>query len=496
MPALGVALRHPHELLGGDAEVPEVAEEVREGAEGVRRGRDPPGEHDRRIERDDVDVEHRPGDALLVDGGVAAGDARGSGGGGDGTPVPKVLAEQKGVDLGRVSSQDGGLIVKRQELRLREVGRREQVGDRQGLGRVVEGVAHEALGIGGPEARDVGRVDVGPIGRGDAEVPRDVLEAERRKVARPEVVELREDPGIDDVAASYLVAPVADRALRDLQAGRVAAEGLAPTTPGERRAVLARAGLQVLEVEPEDVVPLDHVGVPLPDQARALLEQGGLGEPVAPEDLAEARRVGERDRDDPVGRTRRVGKLEALGGQDLDVEREPAQGVEPEPEEGRPPGEQQVLVHGVVEEAERRVGRPPAAARPLAAVIARAARLCPPGGSGTPAERAGPVERRHLDVALEPREQIGIGQEQERREAYGLADRRLRVPAVDADQVVSLQLEGEEGGGGVGPDQQGVVVEVEARRSGGRSHSLSRPSLPSPYGIRRARSGRPAGERR
>ena len=143
------------------------------------------------------------------------------------------------------------------------------------------------------------------FGGGDAEVAREVLQAESGQVTRAGVVELGEDPRVDDVAAGDLVAAVPDRALGDLQSGDAAAQALAAAPPGQGDPVQAGPRLEIFQIEPEDVVPLDHVRVALADEARALLEQRPLVEPVAAHDVAEAGRVGERDGDDPIARAAR-----------------------------------------------------------------------------------------------------------------------------------------------------------------------------------------------
>src|SRR5207245_1704595 len=101
--------------------------------------------------------------------------------------------------------------------------------------------------------------------------------------------------------------------------------------PGEREAVRAGPRLEILEVEAEDVVALDHVGIPLADDAGALLEERPLVEPVSAHDVTKARRVGERDRDDPVPGARSARELVAFGCHHLDVEGEAAEIRAPEP---------------------------------------------------------------------------------------------------------------------------------------------------------------------
>ena len=168
-------------------------------------------EHQRRIERGDVHVQDVAGDALLEHRGVAARDAPARLRGGHRLAAMQVLAHQQRVDLGRVAAQHGRLVVERQGLGLHEVGRRQDRRHRQGLQHVVARVGHEPRGVLHEDARDVLGREVRAVGRGHAEVPRDVLEAVGREVPRAHVVELGQDPRVHDVAADHRVAPVADR---------------------------------------------------------------------------------------------------------------------------------------------------------------------------------------------------------------------------------------------------------------------------------------------
>src|SRR5439155_1322814 len=156
----------------------------------------------------------------------------------------------------------------------------------------------------------------------------DVLEPERRQVARADVVQLREHPRVDDVAAGDLVAAEADRALGDLQPRRPGAQRAATAAPPQGHAVPPRARLDVFEVEAEDVVAFEDVGIALADEAPALGQQRRLVQSVAAQDMAEAGRVGERDGDDAIALAGRRGELVALRRHDLDVERQASQVAE------------------------------------------------------------------------------------------------------------------------------------------------------------------------
>src|SRR3989442_2183827 len=149
----------------------------------------------------------------------------------------------------------------------------------------------------------------------------------------------------------------------------------------------------MLQVEAKDVVALDHVRVVLPDDPGALLEQRALVELVAPYDVTEARRVGERDRDDPVVGARGARELVAGRRDDLDVERQPPEIAEGEAAERGPSGHEEVLMDGIGEEAVGRRGRVRPRAARLAAAVARTEAGGPGAVTREPTEGAGSVER-------------------------------------------------------------------------------------------------------
>src|SRR5207245_4739033 len=97
----------------------------------------------------------------------------------------------------------------------------------------------------------------------------------------------------DHVPAGRVPAPVVDRPPGGLPARDAVPQRAAVAPPAEGSVVPAGPRLQILEIEPEDVVALDHVRVTLPDDPRALLEERALVEPVAPHDVTEARGVGD-----------------------------------------------------------------------------------------------------------------------------------------------------------------------------------------------------------
>src|SRR5271156_3803889 len=108
---------------------------------------------------------------------------------------------------------------------------------------------------------DLRRVDIDAILARQAEVLRELLESEALELAARNIVVLREDPGVDDVAAGDVVAAIGDRALRDLHPRRPRTKLAAVASQLELHAMAPRARLEVFEVEAKQVVPLDHIGV-------------------------------------------------------------------------------------------------------------------------------------------------------------------------------------------------------------------------------------------
>jgi hypothetical protein len=160
--------------------------------------------------------------------------------------------------------------------------------------------------------------------------------------------------------------------------------------------------------------------------------------------VAEACRVGERDGHDAIALARRVRKLEALGRDDLDVEREPAKIGEPHAAERRAPGQEQVRVSGI---AGKERGR---GAATFAAAVTRAERVRPRGEARQPCELAVAFEVIERQKSRGIAHECPIGREEERRERVTLDDDALVHAAVETHvATVGIELARKQAGHGV-----------------------------------------------
>src|SRR5208337_3223753 len=141
------------------------------------------------------------------------------------------------------------------------------------------------------------------------EMLRELLQPQALQFAARNVVVLREDPRVDDVAAGDVVAAVGDRTFGNLHARRARTQLAAVAPQLQRHSMAARASLEVFKIEAKQIVTLDDVGIALLDDAHHLLEHRTLVYLGALEQALETGRIGERDRDDAVALARRRRKL-------------------------------------------------------------------------------------------------------------------------------------------------------------------------------------------
>jgi len=237
-----------------------------------------------RIERSDVKVQHVPEYAFLEAAREAALEgldlrrhrAR--------IPGVVVLLQKEQIDLDRGAAQRRLLQQDRKRLGLLEIGRQQQVGDPLGFAQIVAQVGEETrpvvpVGVENSGARQVGAL--GAVLLRDAEIDGDLLQPVRRELARGEVVQQDEQIGVDHGPARQIAARKIDPALGDFEAA-VAKRGLpAETAPRAGHLVPPATLPQIVEVELEQVVPLDRVGIFGRQHGVQLLEQflfGGIGQ--------------------------------------------------------------------------------------------------------------------------------------------------------------------------------------------------------------------------
>ena len=97
---------------------------------------------------------------------------------------------------------------------------------------------------------------------------RDIEALEATEGAHPDVVKLREQEGVDEVAPIDGELRIIDRLLRDLQPRRTRTQEAAAAAPIEFGFRFARPRHQIREIETEEIVTFDHVRIALFDQAR------------------------------------------------------------------------------------------------------------------------------------------------------------------------------------------------------------------------------------
>src|ERR1700731_4011936 len=108
---------------------------------------------------------------------------------------------------------------------------------------------------------DARGVDINAVGGAHAKVLRQFLEPEALQLAAADIVVLGEDPGVDDAAAADVVAAIRDRALGDLQARGARAHLAAVAAEREFDPMAPGARFEILQIEAEQVVALDYVGM-------------------------------------------------------------------------------------------------------------------------------------------------------------------------------------------------------------------------------------------
>ena len=184
--------------------------------------------------------------------------------------LPEIFAQKERVDPGGVAAHDHVLVVVRENLRLDEVARAEQIGHRAGLAHGAEGALAVTLADRRPRRAAV-------LCRTSCETSAVVvrpkccatsLRSKPVKRAHPDVVKLREQKSVDEMPAIDRELRVIDRLLRDLEPRRARTQEAAAAAPVEFRFRLARPRDEKRQIELEQVVTLDHVRIAFFDQTR------------------------------------------------------------------------------------------------------------------------------------------------------------------------------------------------------------------------------------
>src|SRR6478672_2165048 len=92
---------------------------------------------------------------------------------------------------------------------------------------------------------------------------RDIHPLEARERAHANIVELREQKGVDEVAAIDLELWIIDGFLGDLQTRWTGAKKSAAPAPIQFRFRFARSRHQIRQIKPKKIVSLDNIGVAL-----------------------------------------------------------------------------------------------------------------------------------------------------------------------------------------------------------------------------------------
>ncbi len=471
--ALGLRRGGAHARLRPEPAAAQVVEQREEHAQVVALRADPPGEHERGVERPDVAVVDPVDHAGLEHVGVAARERARCVRQGHGAVLGVVRAQHERVDLRRVAAHAHGLVAEGQDLRLGEKGGREQGGDRRGLRDIVAQVGLERGGILAEDARDLGALDVGAVRGRDAEVARHLLEPETRQRPVADVVGLHEEVRVDDRPAGDLETLVVDRALPDGEAARPRAGRAAVPPEAQLDLVAARPRRDVRQIEVEQVVPLDDVGVPLAHEGREAPEQRRLVVFRAGEHLGPTGVVGEAYGKDAVPLARGVGEVVAGFRGGLDVELQPPDVVEGHPAEARLARGDEELLHGVVEREPGSAGRGRPLAGPPAQPLEHAAEVLPGREGSAYAQRPGTVEGHGFRLRGGALEEPRILRPEEGAEGVLRGAHARRVARADGHAL---------GGGGVGIDghDAGLRVGTEDKVLGGKHGrlpaGLSRPT--------------------
>ena len=340
-----------HRRLGLEPEFAQARQHVAENAQRVGFRKNPEGQHHRGIKRGDVAVPHVARHAGEKDVGVAAFEATRLRKRRNRLPLAQIFAEKEAVDLRRVPANDHVLVVVRKYRRLREPGGTQRGGQGPRLPHILQRVFLEGCTLARMRLGDFPGAEFHAVVLGHPEVPRRGLEPEALKFPRGDIVELDEKKRVHHVTPVNLELPVLDQSLGDLQTRRIRPRHAPVATEPQLDPAFPRPRLQVWEIEPENVVSLDHIRIPLEHEGGKLLQHPtllrGITRVVDHQDFLPSRAVGHGDREQRIAG--RIGQRTSLARVRFDVHLHAPQVAELHALEKRPPARKQVLVGGVAQ---------------------------------------------------------------------------------------------------------------------------------------------------
>lgn len=255
----------------------EFFEEGDEGMEGIVFGVTVEGGEEAGVEGGDVEVEDIFEDAAFVGFGEAAWEFFDIGGeGGEALVVMEVFFEEEEFDFMGVTAEGGFLEGDGEVLGLGEVGGEEEVGEFFGFAEVVFEVGEELVFIFGEGVLNLVCFEVGTfvdIG-GDAEGAGDGFEAIGGEFAFSDVVDLDEEVGIDDGAAWDCEFWEVEPAFCDFEFTFFEGSVLVEAAPEWGDVEFFEAGVEVMEVEVEDIVAFEGIWVEFLEGLVEVLEEG------------------------------------------------------------------------------------------------------------------------------------------------------------------------------------------------------------------------------
>jgi len=175
-----------------------------------------------------------------------------------------VLLQKKQVDLCRSPAQGRLLQKNGKGPRLLEIGRQEDVGEPLGLAQIVLEIGAKPRPVPFEDRRDFAPIDVRPAGsllRGYPEVDRGLLEPVRGKLPHGDIVQLHEQVGVDDRPSRQVAAREIDPPFGCLQPAVPERCRPAVTAPCAGNSKPAAALPEIVEVESEQIVPLDRIRI-------------------------------------------------------------------------------------------------------------------------------------------------------------------------------------------------------------------------------------------